>query len=85
VVRPGRVAHRQREAAAGSLPRRDRGDDLQPDGIGERFEHVRELELVGAALTLVALVANNVLTRRPQRRAHDQEDSAPAWEPAEAA
>jgi drug/metabolite transporter (DMT)-like permease len=42
------------------------------------------LELAGAALTIAALVANNVLTRRPQPRPA-QEDSAPAWEPAKAA
>jgi drug/metabolite transporter (DMT)-like permease len=42
------------------------------------------LELAGAALTIAALVANNVLTRRLQPRLAE-EQSQPAWEPAKAA
>jgi drug/metabolite transporter (DMT)-like permease len=42
------------------------------------------LELAGAALTIAALVANNVLTRRPQARPVDA-DAPPAWESAKAA
>jgi drug/metabolite transporter (DMT)-like permease len=41
------------------------------------------LELAGAALTIGALVANNVLTRRPKPR--PAEKSQAAWEPAKAA
>jgi drug/metabolite transporter (DMT)-like permease len=42
------------------------------------------LELAGAALTIAALVGNNVLTRRRQPRPAE-EKSQPAWEPAKAA
>jgi drug/metabolite transporter (DMT)-like permease len=42
------------------------------------------LELAGAALAIAALVANNVLTRRPQPHPAE-EKSQPAWEPAKAA
>ena len=42
------------------------------------------LELAGAVLTIAALVANNLLTRRPHPRAAET-DAAPAWEPAKAA
>ena len=42
------------------------------------------LELFGAALTIAALVANNVLTRRPKPRTAEEEPR-PAWEPAKAA
>jgi drug/metabolite transporter (DMT)-like permease len=42
------------------------------------------LELAGAALTIAALVANNLLARRPPSR-QAEEEPAPAWEPAKAA
>lgn len=41
------------------------------------------LELTGAALTIAALVASNLLTRRPRERA--AEEPTPAWESAKAA
>ncbi len=41
------------------------------------------LELAGAALTIAALVANNMLTRRTRERV--AEEPAPAWETAKAA
>src|SRR5919198_2784191 len=47
MVRPGRVGHRQWEAAAGTLAGRDRRDDLQPDRIAQRLEHRRQLEIAG--------------------------------------
>lgn len=40
------------------------------------------IELIGAALTIAALVANNLLARRPQRRF--AEEPEPSWEPARA-
>lgn len=41
------------------------------------------LELAGAALTIAALVANNMLTRRTRERVAGE--PAPAWETAKAA
>jgi drug/metabolite transporter (DMT)-like permease len=43
------------------------------------------LELAGAALTIGALVANNLLTRRSERRSVEADDPALEWEPAKAA
>ncbi len=59
MVRAGRVAHRQREAATCPLAGRERGDDLQPNGIGQRLEHLRELELVGVRHRQVGLAGHS--------------------------
>jgi len=42
------------------------------------------LELAGAALTIAALIASNLFSRRPQQRPAE-ERAEPAWEPAKAA
>jgi drug/metabolite transporter (DMT)-like permease len=43
------------------------------------------LELFGAGLTIAALVANNVLSRRRPKPRRAEEEPRPAWEPAKAA